>query len=349
MAVRSAMDNTGKGSKFEYLKWFDAHLDLAYLAECGRDMDAPIERCGGPDLPAAVTLRSLCEGRVAACLGTIFTEADGSDAVGYPAGNAEAAHACGVRQLGWYRRWWADSKAGRKGSRDRGIEGSSEEQTRILILMECADPIRSVSELDWWVERGVVAIGLAWARGSRFAGGNLNSGVGLNADGRSLLARMEESGVVHDLAHLSQRATEESLALPGRVIASHSNCRALLGGENERHVTDETIRAIAGRGGVIGLNLFGKFLRPEMKPGERATIDDAVRHVEHVVQQVGHTRSVGLGSDMDGGLSALMLPDEIDSPGDLWRLAEALSARGWSNTDVELFAWGNWARFWGLT
>lgn len=335
-------------SKFGHLKWFDAHLDLAYLAECGRDMDAPAESCGGPDLPAAVTLRSLREGRVAACLGTIFTEADGTDAVGYPAGDVEAAHARGVRQLGWYRRWWADGKAEKKGSRDRGIEASSGEKARILILMECADPIRSVAELDWWVECGVVAIGLAWARGSRYSGGNMNSGVGLSADGRALLARMYALGVVHDLAHLSQRATEEALELPGRVIASHSNCRALLGGVNERHITDETIRAIAERGGVIGLNLFGKFLRPDMKPGERATIEDAVRHVEHVVQLVGHARAVGLGSDVDGGFSASMLPEGIDEPRDLWKLAEALAARGWSDADVEGFAWGNWARFWGL-
>lgn len=346
------METSGSGSKFGRLKWFDAHLDLAYLAECGRDMDAPVETCGGPDLPAAVTLRSLREGRVAACLGTIFTEADGLDAVGYPAGDMEAAHACGVRQLGWYRRWWADGKAEKKGSRDQGIEASSEESgedtTRILMLMECADPIRSVAELDWWVERGVAAIGLAWARGSRYAGGNMNSGVGLSAEGRSLLARMHELGVVHDLAHLSQQATEEALTLPGRVIASHSNCRALLGGVNERHLTDDTIRAIAERGGVIGLNLFGKFLRPDMKPGQRVTIEDAVRHVEHVAQIVGHTRSVGLGSDMDGGFSASMLPEGIYGPRDLWKLAEALAARGWSDADVEGFAWENWARFWGL-
>lgn len=334
------MENPGSHSKFQRLKWFDAHLDLAYLAECGRDMEAPIESCGGPDLPAAVTRRSLREGRVTACLGTIFTEADGLDAVGYPAGNAEAAHACGVRQLDWYEKW--------KGSRDRGIKGSSEEGIEILILMECADPIRSVEELDWWVERGVVAIGLAWARGSRYAGGNMNSGVGLSADGRGLLARMNELRVVHDLSHLSQRATDESLALPGRVIASHSNCRALLGGANERHITDETIRAISERGGVIGLNLFGKFLRPDMKSAQRATIDDAVRHVEHVVQLVGHARSVGLGSDMDGGFSALTLPVGIHSPVDLGRLAETLSSRGWDDADVGSFAWGNWARFWGL-
>src|SRR5690242_15012540 len=86
-------------------KWFDAHLDLAALAENGRDMTRGLADCGGPWLPASVTFPTLMEGGVAACLGTIFTEADGDDAVRYAAGDAEGAHAAGVRQLGWYHRW----------------------------------------------------------------------------------------------------------------------------------------------------------------------------------------------------------------------------------------------------
>src|SRR5262245_23676355 len=86
-------------------KWFDAHLDLACLAENGRDMTRGLADCGGPWRPAALTFRSMAEGGVRACLGTIFTEADGDDQVRYAAGDAEGAHAAGVRQLEWYARW----------------------------------------------------------------------------------------------------------------------------------------------------------------------------------------------------------------------------------------------------
>ncbi len=51
---------------------------------------------------------------------------------------------------------------------------------------------------------------------------------------------------------------------------------------------------------------------------------------------------------MDGGFSAARLPKGIERPADYARLGEALAARGWSNAEVEAFAWGNWARFFGV-
>ena len=51
---------------------------------------------------------------------------------------------------------------------------------------------------------------------------------------------------------------------------------------------------------------------------------------------------------MDGGITADELPRGIDTPSDLPKLCDALAGRGWSDDDVRGFAWGNWARFWGL-
>lgn len=354
------------------LRWFDAHLDLAYLAENGRDMARPPGRSGGPHPPAAVTLPSLAEGGVAACLGTIFTEAGGNDAVAYPPGDAPAAYAAGVRQLEHYRRW---AEAGRvrpqvvrMSERERPPAGDADPASPgsrpltaetpsspvwLGILVECADPIRTPDELPWWAGQGVVAIGMAWARGSRYAAGNAAPAAtgerGLTPLGRELARRMDALGIVHDLSHLSQAAADELLALtPRPVVATHSNCRELLDGRNERHLADETIREIGRRGGVIGLNLYAPFLRHGLAESQRPTIDDAVRHVEHVAALMGHRRGVGLGSDMDGGFSAERLPAGIDRPADLERLADALSDRGWSDADIAGFAWSNWARFFGL-
>src|SRR6185295_7293415 len=86
-------------------RWFDAHLDLACLAENGRDMTRGLADCGGPWPPPTLTFVSMAQGGVGACLGTIFTEADGDDEARYPAGDAEAAHAAGVRQLQRYESW----------------------------------------------------------------------------------------------------------------------------------------------------------------------------------------------------------------------------------------------------
>ncbi len=344
--------------------WFDAHLDLAYLAVNGRDMAAPLDPAAQPHPPASVTLPALAAGNVRACLGTIFTESGGSDASGYPAGDAEAAHAAGLRQLECYQQWAAsglvrlsDRRAGHSAPlplrSTLPLCHSATLPLSLGILIECADPIRTPDELDWWAERSVVAIGLAWARGSRYAGGNSapSSDTGLTDLGRALVRRMDELEIVHDVSHLSDRALADLLSSTDRpVIASHSNCRALMGDDNQRHLTDDAIREIARRGGVIGLNLFSAFLRPGITPQKpaRAALADAVRHVDHICELVGDREHVGLGSDMDGGFGASILPEGIDSPSDLHRLAEAFSAAGWPDEDIARFGWGNWVRFWGI-
>ncbi len=338
-------------------RWFDAHLDLACLAVNGRDMSRGVRDCGGPWLPASLTFPSLREGGVTAVLGTIFTELDGKDAEGYPPGDAEAAHVAGVRQLECYERWEREGVLTRwqGGAVTRGQHGRGSALS-LGVLMECADPIRTPDELGWWVERGVVAVGMAWARGSRYATGEgergCSRGVGLTVLGRELVPRLDALGVVHDASHLSDRALADLFELTDRrVMASHSNSRVLLDGKSQRHLTDEAIREIGRHGGVIGLNLVRNFIRTGLNradPNDRPTIDEAVAHVEHVCEVMGHRRGVGMGSDLDGGISANDLPAGINEPRDFEKIAEALSRRGWGDGEVEGFAWGNWARFWGV-
>ncbi len=356
------------------LLWFDAHLDLAYLAVSGRDMQAPPEDCNGPNPPASITLRSLAQGAVGFVLGTIFTEAGGGGPDGYPVGDAERAHKAGRAQLEAYFTW-----------RDRGLvaldllktlrvdphvgeirggmgvsevvppdaltaarRAARDDKLHVGILIEGADPIRTPDELPWWAERGVVAVGMAWWRSSRYAGGN-GTHDPLTDLGRELIKQMDTLHIVHDVSHLSDRSLDDLLSATDRtVVASHSNCRAIVpkdhkGEPAQRHLTDEAIREIAARGGVIGLNLVKSFLNP--RPDD-ATIDDCVRHVEHICDVAGHRAAVGLGSDMDGGIPATELPKGIRRPADLSRLAEALRNRGWSDDEIANFAAGNWLHFW---
>jgi membrane dipeptidase len=130
----------------------------------------------------------------------------------------------------------------------------------------------------------------------------------------------------------------------GPVVASHSNCRALLPGAKhpERHLSDDQIRALAARrDGKIGVNFFARFLVPaEELARRRATVADAVRHMTHI-EQVGGKRDVlALGSDFDSGFGAELLPADLQGPPELWRLAETLSAGGWSDEEIAQFAWG---------
>lgn len=360
--------------------WFDAHLDLGCLAVNGRDMQADLDSCGGPWQPAGVSLPSLADGEVRFALGAVFTERGGDGPEGYAPDDIEMAHRRGRAQLEAYLTWkdmglvaidvpavFADDPG--VGS-VRGGMGVSESQPismeariqaiidraplHLGILMESADPIRSPDELEWWTERGVCAIGMAWWAASRYAGGNGTSDIGLTDLGRELARAMDDQGVVHDLSHLSQKSTDDLLEATDRpVIASHSNCRALLDGNNERHLSDATIREIGRRGGMIGVNLVSAFLRPGVFEAEqassgdapRAAIDDVLNHINRICEMTGDRTHVGLGSDMDGGFSTRRLPEGINKPADLERITAALREAGWAESEIEGFRWKNWARF----
>lgn len=318
------------------LQWCDGHLDLAYLAVNGRDVRSAEFDPG----VGCVTLPALRQGEVRWMFATIFTEMglDGEDQAHRYANHddREGAHLAGMRQIECYERL---QRAGEmsiirgKADVDRGVS------PRALILMEGADPIRSPDEVGGWHARGVRMVGLSWAYGSRYAGGNSDGGP-LTALGRDMVDALDAHGVMHDVSHLSDAAFDAVLSrAKGRVVASHSNCRALLE-PKQRHLRDDQIRAIVERGGVIGLNLYGKFLAT----GRRATVEDCLNHVEHVANVAGRRDVVALGSDMDGGFAPNDLPEDVDHPTKLGALADGLRGRGWSESETEGFASVNWLR-----
>jgi len=351
---------------------FDAHLDLAAIAVNKRDMyERDLSRIDRPWPPAAVTLPSLDEGNVRFALATIFTERDGDGPEGYPKGDADLAYKRARAQLEAYLTWCDDGRIG-LGLRSflvndpgvgeiKGGMGVAEPEPFTIdqklrrltgkppliagLLMENADPIRTPEDVPFWKSKGLVAVGLTWGRASRYAAGNATpeeEDTGVTGPGRELITALDEHRIVHDLSHLSQKSTEHMLSLTDRpVIASHSNCRALLKEGDQRHLTDETIHEIARRGGVIGLVLARNFVEPE----GNATIDLALDHVERICDMVGSRTCVGIGSDMDGGFGADDLVAGIRTPKDLAKLGTRLSERGWSDLEIRGFTHMNWLRF----
>ena len=305
------------------MHWIDGHLDLAYLALNGRDMCAPV----AADAPFALTLPALREGGVRVALGTIFTECGGNsetEAVAYrDSDDLEGAHRVGAAQLEWYHEMERRGEIAIVRTRDdlaRALAGDG--PLGIVILMECADPIRSPDEVSWWRERGLRVVGMSWGNGSRYSGGNARAG-GITPIGRRMIEALDACGVLHDASHLSREAFDDLFTLSSaRVIASHSNAQSLLA-PSERHLTDEQMRAIAARDGWIGLNLYGRFLAHD----RRATLNDCVAHSMHTARLVGAHR-VGLGSDLDGGFGREQLPLEIQSPREYAALLEGLESAG---------------------
>lgn len=122
---------------------------------------------------------------------------------------------------------------------------------------------------------------------------------GLTETGRAFVCRMEELGMLVDVSHLSDRGFWDVIETgTGPFVASHSNARAVC--PCVRNLTDGMIRALAERGGVMGLNFCADFLRtlPEGVQ-EPSRLEEVAAHVRHIYQ-VGGEDCLGLGSDFDG-------------------------------------------------
>ncbi len=206
----------------------------------------------------------------------------------------------------------------------------------IVHLMEGADPIRSTRDLARWVERGVRVVGPAWNTGNRYCGG-WDDAKSLTADGRRLVEHMRTCRVIPDVSHLKPAAFDDVLSVDdGLVVASHSNAQALA--PHRRNLSDNQIRAIAERDGLVGIVLYNEFLA-----GEASTIETVLDHIEHMLTLVG-PEHVGLGSDLDGGFTPEKAPAGIDSVADLRRIGEGLSGRGLDDASVAKILGGNWVR-----
>ncbi len=321
-----------------HFEWIDGHLDLAYIAAQAGD----IRTEPAPEQARCVSLPALRRGRVGIVAATIFVER-GPGGVGQTWGYRDdddwvGANRAAELQMSYYETL---EQEGLVRIVRCAADLADQTRTRLLILMEGADPIRDAADVARWHRRGVRMCGLTWALGSRFAGGN-SSGGGLTAAGRDVVAALDEFGILHDASHLSDCAFDDLVAATDRtIVASHSNARALLG-SNPRHIKDEQVVEIARRGGVVGLNLFGKFLAVD-RP---ATLQDALNHTQHVAAVAKSDEVSALGSDLDGGFAPELAPEGLRGPDRYDALTDGLMTAGWSSERCTKFASGNWMRVW---
>lgn len=299
-----------------------------------------------------VGLPEWLSGGVAVIFGTIFaspTRSADSGPLTYT--TAAEAHVLGQAQLDYYHRLSDECEQitliGSRADLEQVLASQKSEtsQVGIVPLMEGADPIREPSEAEMWFERGLRMVGLSWRLGSRYAGGNSVPGR-LTDAGRELLAVMADLGLILDVSHLAEESFFEALdRFDGRIIASHSNPRACAPGP--RQLSDEMIRRMVERDGVIGIVLFNKFLRPDWgmgDPKEAVALTDVVAAIDHVCQVVGDAAHVGLGSDLDGGFGAESAPAGLDTVADLARIGPVLSEAGYSEEEVAAVLGDNWLR-----
>lgn len=206
----------------------------------------------------------------------------------------------------------------------------------VVSLEGCEVLAGQLSMLRTFYRLGVRAAALTWNVRNELADGVAEPrGAGLTEFGREVVREMNRLGMVVDVSHLSEAGFWEVLEVSAHpVIASHSNARALC--DHARNLTDDQIRALARKGGVMGINFFPGFLRRDGP----ARLEDVARHIDHVVELAGPDH-VGLGSDFDG---ISTVPEGLEDPSRLADLTELLARRGYDDATIRKILGENFVR-----
>lgn len=189
---------------------------------------------------------------------------------------------------------------------------------------------------------------------------------GLTLLGRDAVRIMNRLGIAIDLSHVGERTMRETIAHSEQpVLITHANARAIA--NLERNKTDDIIRMVAEKGGVIGASIYGPMCW-DGDASRKPTIDDYLRHLDHIVEVAGIAH-VGFGTDLATGtnyqrmaferghwrrweginrfnrtfgedIPARYLAD-CNKHSDLPKVTEALIARGWSEDHVRGYLGGN--------
>jgi len=229
----------------------------------------------------------------------------------------------------------------------------------LMLSMEGADAFGTDPLLaDAFWHLGVRMVSLTWNDRNAFADGTgENENGGLSRLGEELVHRLVELGFIIDLAHAGKKTFYDVLELTpesATVIVSHASCRSIY--ETPRNLDDEQLRALAQRGGVVGLMAHPLVVGPE-----DPSVSHYVDHIEHAANVMGIDH-VGLGADFIQQVSRsgaigkhgnALLPDgvkmedaivDLVGPADYPNLRDALESRGFSEDDRAKILGGNFLR-----
>ena len=231
----------------------------------------------------------------------------------------------------------------------------------VILGIQNADHFNSPADVEFFYRLGLRCAQLTY-NSQNFIGSGSTDQVdgGLSSFGERIVTAMNEAGMLVDVSHCAERTTLDAIEASANPIAiTHSNCRAI--NPHVRNKSDEAIRALAARGGVMGITEVRMFLS-ETDPVTVANIAD---HIDHVARLVG-VEHVGIGSDSDlngyddmpadqyqalrsAYTSAYAFRDKIDTDGfdhplKIYDLTEELIGRGYSDSDIQLILGGNFKR-----
>ena len=197
-----------------------------------------------------------------------------------------------------------------------------------MLSIEGADVIEGrISMLSVFHRLGVRMVGLVHSLRNLLADGvgDARTGGGLSALGVQAIEELDRLGMIIDVSHINDRGFWDVVDIAkGPIIASHSNSRAVC--SHPRNMTDDRIKALAERGGVLGMNFAPSFVHPT-----NPCVSTLVDHIDHIIDLVGPDH-VGLGSDFDGIPST---PVGLEDVTRMPNITEELIERGYGKEDLK--------------
>ncbi len=312
---------------------------------------------------ATVALPAMRAGHVGIVLSTIMSRVQlPTDFLADGMRTQAAAHAIGQSHLHYYKalegageltfiRTTADLDDSISAWQKAAAKASNDAPIGLILSMESADPILGPDDVQAWYDAGLRSVSLTHFGSNTWGHGTGTKG-GLFACAYPLLDALAAAGVALDVSHAADLTFWQLLDYwDGPVHASHCMCRALVPGQ--RHLSDEMIKAVIDRRGVIGMVLAEPMLNPAVNFDDLTTapaystrpMAAIADHIDHICQLAGNNEHVALGSDLDGGFGREWAPVDYDTIADLQKLPGLLERRGFGTEDVARILHGNLLNF----
>lgn len=224
------------------------------------------------------------------------------------------------------------------------LRARAEKKIGIMLGFQNSEHFRTEEDVDRFFSMGQRVSQLTYDR-NRLGGGSSDSrDPGLTDFGARIVERMNRAGMAIDISHCADRTTCDVIAASRKpVLVTHSNCRSLVP-YSARCKTDDAIRRLAAKGGVMGVTM----VRPFVHNGGRADIENVLDHVDHIAQSVG-VEHAAMGTDVDLDGRDHRGPRRYDLDGisysrKAFDLTEGLVRRKYSRENIALILGGNFQR-----
>jgi microsomal dipeptidase-like Zn-dependent dipeptidase len=194
----------------------------------------------------------------------------------------------------------------------------------------------SLDKLRHFADRGIVYMTLCHNGDNDICDSarGCNTHNGVSEFGEQVIKEMNRLGIMVDMSHAGEKSFYDALEISEKpIVCSHSNSRILC--DHPRNLTDDQLRAIAKKGGVVHTTFYHGFLNQTSE----ADILDGIKHLEHAIDIMGIDH-VGIGTDFDGDGGVCGMRDASD----IQQFTRQLLRRRYSESDIAKIWGGNWLR-----